>query len=148
MEIREFQKEYIENILQFMKNLQREDPEELPSTRDLLIEKIHAALQHAESVKIFMVFEGSVPVGYFVVISSYSLEFGGRMIEIDEMYVDKPHRQKGYAKQILAFCEIFAKDNGCVSVYLTTTMSNVYARELYRKYGFSDMQRFFHHKQI
>lgn len=148
MEIKEFQKEYIESIIPFMINLQKEDPEELPSTRDLLIEKIHAALQYPESVKIFMVFENGIPVGYFVVIFSYSLEFGGRMIEIDEMYIDKPYRQKGYAKQILGFCDAFAKDNGCVSVYLTTTMSNVYARELYRKYGFSDMQRFFHHKEI
>jgi ribosomal protein S18 acetylase RimI-like enzyme len=136
----------IDIVVGYMQALQKDDPEEMPNNTDTLVKKIQDSFKYPNEVKTFLVEDNGISVGYFVLAFGYSFEFGGRIIMLDEMYVDPSARGKGYAKAMIDFTEQFARDNDCKSVYMVTTQSNEYARNLYRKYGYSDMIRYDHYK--
>lgn len=138
----------IEITVQFMQALQKDDPEEMPNEKEVLVEKVKDSLGRPTEVQTFLLEDQGVVVGYVALAFGYSFEFGGRIIMLDEMYVISEMRGKGYAKSMIDFSEQFGRDHGCKSVYMVTTMSNERARNLYRKYGYSDIVRYDHWKML
>ena len=60
---------------------------------------------------------------------------------IEELVVDENQRGKGFARQLMATFEGWAKKKGAVSVELHVWSNNQTANEFYRRYGFSEKQR-------
>jgi ribosomal protein S18 acetylase RimI-like enzyme len=149
MQIRSINRDDVETVVTFMEELLRDDPEEMPCNREELVRKMDDAIMRPDEVEVFVLSEVDGRLsGYFVLAFCYSFEFGGRYLSIDEMYVVPEFRGRGYAKSMLDFADDYAKEHDCKSVYMVTTNSNERARNLYRKYGFSDMVRYDHYKFI
>jgi GNAT superfamily N-acetyltransferase len=73
--------------------------------------------------------------GYAIIIYFWSNEYGGNVIEIDELYVSPNHRQKGLGK---AFFEwLFKEYENSSGFALQVSKSNQRARKLYEEVGFS-----------
>lgn len=63
-------------------------------------------------------------------------KIGDRIYKIRKMYVNKPHRNKGYGKEILSKLLKIAKSKEAKMVLLETSERMTAAKNLYKKFGF------------
>ncbi len=79
--------------------------------------------------------------GYVVILWGFSLEYGGRVLEIDELFIQTEFRGLGLGKAILAFVEAQAREVGAVLLTLETELENENARTFYGRHGFTELMR-------
>jgi diamine N-acetyltransferase len=92
--------------------------------------------------RVWMLFEGSLPVGYIILTIGFSFEFRGHDAFIDELYIEKDFRRRGYGRQAIAYLEKRAREMGVNAVHLEVDPGNEPAAELYRRTGYKDHNRF------
>jgi ribosomal protein S18 acetylase RimI-like enzyme len=80
---------------------------------------------------------GGVIAGYIVVTYCFSLEFGGRCVLIDELYVRPTFEGRGIARAALDFVEQESRAAGAHALHLEVRMDNERARRLYERAGFT-----------
>jgi GNAT superfamily N-acetyltransferase len=80
-------------------------------------------------------------VGYLIVLYGYSLEYGGRVLELDELFLIPEARALGLGSQILAFVEQQARAIGAAVISLETEHGNETARRFYQKHGYAVLER-------
>jgi len=84
--------------------------------------------------------DGGVAVGYFVLTLGWSLEYGGRDAFVDELYVSPSHRGRGLGRRALDEMGEACRELAVQALHLEVEMDNP-AAELYRKWGFEDHDR-------
>jgi ribosomal protein S18 acetylase RimI-like enzyme len=84
---------------------------------------------------------GYVPVGYVIVLYGFSLEYGGRVLEIDELFIQTEFRGQGLGRTILEFVEAQARTFGAILLTLETESENEKAQSFYGKHGFTKLER-------
>lgn len=77
-------------------------------------------------------------VGYALLVSFWSNEYGGEIVTVDELYVAAPHRGRGLGSGLF---EALSRDRalwpaGAVAQELEVTPGNSRARALYERMGF------------
>lgn len=80
-------------------------------------------------------------VGYVIVLFGFSLEYGGRVLEIDELFIQSEFRGHGLGRSILEFVEAQARKVGAVLLTLETESDNEKAQAFYGKHGFTELER-------
>jgi GNAT superfamily N-acetyltransferase len=85
-------------------------------------------------------FEGKA-AGYVIVLFGFSLEYGGRVLEIDELFIQTESRGHGLGKDILEFVETQARMVGAILLTLETELRNEKAQAFYDKHGFTKLER-------
>ena len=80
-------------------------------------------------------------VGYAVATVGFSLEFGGRFVLLDEIYVDASARGRRFASGLLDAVESYAAERGAPSIRLEVEHSNAAARAIYERRGFTRHER-------
>lgn len=85
--------------------------------------------------------EGEV-AGYVVITFGFSLEFGGRYALVDELYIGEAHRGRGVGTQTLGFVAESCRAFGVSALRLEVERSNIGAHTVYRKFGFTDHDRY------
>jgi GNAT superfamily N-acetyltransferase len=85
-------------------------------------------------------FEGKT-AGYVIVLFGFSLEYGGRVLEIDELFIQTESRGHGLGKDILEFVETQARMVGAILLTLETELRNEKAQAFYGKHGFTKLER-------
>ena len=81
--------------------------------------------------------EGGV-AGYVVLTFGWSLEFHGRFVLLDEIYLKRELRGRGLGQRVLADVEAWAKAEGAATVRLEVNDANTGARRFYERAGFKD----------
>jgi ribosomal protein S18 acetylase RimI-like enzyme len=79
--------------------------------------------------------------GYVVVLYGFSLEYGGRVLEVDELFVSAEFRGHGLGRAILGFVEAQARELGAVVLTLETEPDNENAQAFYGRHGFTKLER-------
>jgi ribosomal protein S18 acetylase RimI-like enzyme len=79
--------------------------------------------------------EGQV-AGYLVVMFGYILEFGGRQLFLDELYIVPAFQRRGIGSAALQFLEEEGRRMGARVLRLEVTRTNSPALNLYLKRGF------------
>ena len=74
--------------------------------------------------------------GYIVLTYAFSLEFGGRVAVIDELYVRPAFQGRGLASAALAFVEGEARARGARALHLEVRLGNERAYGVYERAGF------------
>jgi diamine N-acetyltransferase len=87
-------------------------------------------------------------VGYTILLYGYSLEYGGRVLELDELYLIPEARGLGLGSQILAFVEQQAKAISAVVITLETELENKNAKQFYQKHGYTVLERHILRKKL
>jgi GNAT superfamily N-acetyltransferase len=82
-------------------------------------------------------------VGYFVLTFMHSLERGGRMALLDELFLVPEVRGKGIGKIAMMEAVRLAREAGCLAVGLEVDEDNMRARRLYESAGFTGAGRYF-----
>jgi ribosomal protein S18 acetylase RimI-like enzyme len=80
-------------------------------------------------------------VGVACVSYSWTVERGGMVAWLDELYVVPARREHGVGNELLAQVVATASTAGCRTVELEVETSHARAEHLYRRHGFTDMPR-------
>ena len=81
--------------------------------------------------------------GYLALTWSYSFEYGGRVAEVDELYVAPHFRGRGFGQVALSFAETTCRALEMKALSLEALPDNEGARRLYRRFGFNKVMRNF-----
>jgi GNAT superfamily N-acetyltransferase len=76
------------------------------------------------------------PLGHLVLTRGHSLEFGGRFLLLDELYLVPSARGRGEGRRALAFAAGQARAAGAHALRLEVSRQNHRARETYVRHGF------------
>ncbi len=79
---------------------------------------------------------GSPPLGHLVLTRGHSLEFGGRFLLLDELYLAPALRGRGEGRRALAFAAGHARAVGAGALRLEVSRANARALAAYRRAGF------------
>src|SRR5262245_20908113 len=83
---------------------------------------VHAALAglfHEPSFgSIWLICDGTVPIGYVVLTIGYSIEYRGHDAFVDELYLRESYRGRGWGRRALAFVEQACRDRGVKALHL------------------------------
>lgn len=62
--------------------------------------------------------------------------YAGRTVEVDHVYIEDAHRNKGLGKQFMQWIYEYAKTKGCETVELNTYVQNHASHKFYNNEGF------------
>ena len=77
-------------------------------------------------------------VGYLIAVLLFSLEHGGLMAEVDELFVLPQARSAGIGTQLLSAAEADLAQRGCVRSQLQLATGNSGGRAFYERHGYGE----------
>jgi GNAT superfamily N-acetyltransferase len=84
---------------------------------------------------------GEGALGHLVLTFGFSLEFRGRFVLLDELYVRPELRGKGWGRSAIEFAAKWASEQGAASLRLEVNHANRHAKAVYSRRGFCDDRR-------
>ena len=104
-------------------------------------EKIFAAnfdacLNDSALIEGYVFVEGEKIIGYGMIAKSFSTEFGGECIWIEDIFIEKNFRGKGFGTRFLNFVREKYPDK---NLGLEVESDNVKAVAAYKKFGFKEL---------
>ncbi len=97
-----------------------------------------------ENAQFFLKFENDVPVGFAQCQLRYDYVEGTKTTPVsylEGIFVKEGNRSKGYAKQLLAACEAWAKDNGCREFASDCEIDNTGSFYFHKAMNFTEANR-------
>ncbi|MGC4073574.1 MAG: GNAT family N-acetyltransferase [Nibricoccus sp.] len=76
--------------------------------------------------------------GHLVLTFGFSLEFQGRFVLLDEIFVSAPMRGRGYGKEAIELAARWTREHGVAALRLEMTRANEHARAVYLGRNFKD----------
>jgi len=144
---REFQSADSEAIAALIKRLYLEDPEEKLISNEKISRTFRELRDHPCKGVIFVVELKGEIAGYALLLNIWSNEFGGNIVNIDELYVKKEFREKGIATNFITYLAT-SKFHNAVALSLETTPSNKKARSLYERLCFKQNKNTFFIREL
>jgi len=89
----------------------------------------------------WMIKAGDTPCGYVVLAHGWSIEYGGLVSVVDELFVSPDHRGAGIGRRTLALVRREARRLGARRLFLEVESYNRRAKSLYAREGFTDTRR-------
>lgn len=87
-----------------------------------------------------LAYEGEKAVGLINAFEGFSTFANEPLINIHDVVVEKEHRGRGIAQQLLSVIEEIAKARGCCKLTLEVLSGNQLAKASYEKFGFEQYQ--------
>ena len=72
---------------------------------------------------------------------TFQYEIKGTTAKINYLGVQKKHRNKGIATQLLQHCELWSKENACTEFASDCEISNAESYVFHMKFGFQEANR-------
>ncbi|MFT5872831.1 MAG: ribosomal protein S18 acetylase RimI-like enzyme [Clostridium sp.] len=137
--------------LDFMELVRKEHPYwdnlKFPS-EDEMREVFNQAISSPNDIKIFIIEHDNIIMGYANTWDVYSVWTMGKSLIIDDLYICKEFRNKGYGKRVMNYLIDYAKSNVFKRIQLSAEKDNIIAQTLYKKLGFDDEDMVFFMKRI
>ncbi len=124
----------------FMRQLREDDPEEGPFDEPRCRASMKRLLAEPAFGRAWLIEDAGETAGYVVLTLGYSIEFGGILAFVDELFIARPHRRRGIGTRALKLVTTEAKSLGIAVLALEVTRSNVSAKRVYAKAGFVDRE--------
>jgi len=102
---------------------------------------IRALLEGSPLGRISLLKVGKETAGYCAECFTMSLEFGGVVTIVDDLYVKPAFRARGLGSAVLKVIEEDARARGSVQLFLEVELANPRARRLYERHGFAVRER-------
>jgi GNAT superfamily N-acetyltransferase len=134
MQHRPFQSNDQAEVRAMIHELHLEGPEGLSSDEkiDRTFEQLN---KHPDQGCIRIIMMDGKTVGYSILINFWSNEYGGIILDIDELFIKKEFRGKGLATGFIENLKA-TRFKDCVALSLGTYPGNEKARALYTRLGF------------
>jgi ribosomal protein S18 acetylase RimI-like enzyme len=114
---------------------------EIPIDRADLAFAAEGILRVPERGFVLLAVDGDRAEGVACVSYSWTVERGGMVAWLDELYVAPARREHGIGNALLERVIATAGADGCRTVELEVETSHARAEHLYRRHGFTDMPR-------
>jgi ribosomal protein S18 acetylase RimI-like enzyme len=114
---------------------------DIPISRADLSFAAEGVLRVPERGFILLAVDQGASVGVASVALSWTVERGGMVAWLDDLYVVPAMREHGLGNELLARVIAAATAAGCRAVELEVETSHARAEHLYRRHGFADMPR-------
>lgn len=89
----------------------------------------------------WLVEQGGRPVGYVVLVMAWSIEYGGRIGVVDEIFITAPCRGRGLGVAALRGVISAARRLNVRRLFLEVESYNAGAKRFYKRLGFLDTRR-------
>jgi GNAT superfamily N-acetyltransferase len=113
----------------------------IPLAPKLLVEAVHGALEDDGRALILVARVDDQPVGLAYLSFQWTLERGGRVLWLEELYVLPELRGRGIGAQLLRATLDVARARACLAVELEVEASHARASNLYARAGFRPLDR-------
>ena len=123
-----------------MRQLREDDPEEGPFDEARCVPAILRLIENPNLGRAWIIHFEGVVAGYTVLTLGYSVEFGGVIAFVDELFVARGLRGKGIGTRVLQLVTDEARKLDVMMLALEVTRSNESAKRLYRSVGFVDRE--------
>ncbi|WP_252315895.1 GNAT family N-acetyltransferase [Sinobaca sp. H24] len=111
----------------------------LDNAYELLVNSIHLTLEEGSNAHLFVADVDGAILGAAFMNISISLDKGGKYIWLNDLFVDKNHRNRGIAKKMLLKIIYWAENNELKGIELETGINNEATKALYNSLGFYDV---------
>lgn len=111
--------------------------EEISLSADIREKSVERLLNDETLGEVWLIRRSDRLIGYIVVCFGYSIEFGGREVVIDELYIEAPERGMGVGAEVLGKLKELVRAHDVVAIQLEVGQLNDRAKSLYVKSGFS-----------
>ena len=111
--------------------------EEISLSADIREKSVKRLLNDGTLGEAWLIKKSDHLIGYIVVYFGYSIEFGGREVVIDELYIEAPERGMGVGAEVLGRLKELMRAHDVLAIQLEVGQQNVRAKSLYVKSGFS-----------
>lgn len=111
----------------------------LDNAYELLVNSIHLTLEEGSNAHLFVADVDGAILGAAFMNISISLDKGGKYIWLNDLFVDKNHRNRGIAKKMLLKIIYWAENNDLKGIELETGINNEATKALYNSLGFYDV---------
>ncbi len=96
------------------------------------------------NTQFFLKFENDIPVGFAQCRLRYDYVEGTKTTPVgylEGIYIKEGYRNKGYAKELLAACEVWVKDKGCREFASDCEIDNAGSFHFHKAMGFTEANR-------
>jgi len=131
---RDFEERDFGELREMVFCLYNEDPEGLAISDEKIAGTIRESEEFPEKLRIVMICADEKVIGYCLMVFYWSNEYGGDILNIDELYIRKEYRNAGIASDFIRR-QTRAYEN-VVAVAVEATPSNDAAGRLYSRLGF------------
>lgn len=114
---------------------------DIPIARRDLAFAAEGILRVRERGFILLAVDPARAVGVACVSFSWTVERGGMVAWLDELYVIPDRREHGIGNELLGRVIAAAGEAGCPTIELEVETSHARAEHLYRRHGFTDLPR-------
>ena len=112
-----------------------------PLNRRRAAEAFAALLADERLGHIWLVVKDSQAVGHLVVTLCFSMEYGGIIAFVDDLFVRRPFRRFGLGTAALKEAQAFCASRGVRAMFVETGHDNAAALAVYRRVGFVNTDR-------
>jgi ribosomal protein S18 acetylase RimI-like enzyme len=115
--------------------------EGLPYDRGVVRDALGPLLSRGPWGRVWTLHQEGAAIGYVALTLGYSLELGGVVAIVDELYIRPAYRWRGAGRRALDHVADAARDLGARALLLEVSRTNAGAQALYREAGFQDTGR-------
>ena len=132
---RKFKKTDDKVVAKLIQNLYQEDPDGKAISPAKIKNTFGSLTKHPDRGTVLVFEHKKEIIGYAILINFWSNEFGGNIVDIDELYIKKEFRSQGIGTNFVRYL-VKGKVGRPVALRLEVTPSNTRARKLYKSLGF------------
>jgi len=113
----------------------------IPLAPDLLAQAVDGALLDDGRALVLLARQAKQTVGIAYLSFQWTLERGGAVAWLEELYVLPPQRERGIGQRLLDAAILLARGRRCLAMELEVEASHARAANLYARAGFSVLDR-------
>ncbi|MGB3294354.1 MAG: GNAT family N-acetyltransferase [Phormidesmis sp.] len=117
-----------------------EQSSDLAAARHFLQERLEA-----KDSAIFLAVENARAIGFAQLYPSFSSVAMKRIWILNDLFVERSHRNQGIARLLMNAAKNHARDTGAIRINLSTQTGNAAAQSLYESLGYKKDSAFYHY---
>jgi GNAT superfamily N-acetyltransferase len=111
--------------------------DDVAADRDNINQAVDLVFSQPDLAEIHLLYEGDKVAGYFILVPSFGIEYGGLYVTLDELFVREPFRRRGLGRRILNFVLDRCREQGWLVVEAMAFQENETAQYFYGSHGFT-----------
>lgn len=127
-------------VVSMIQDFYNDDPAGKSKTEEQIFKSFEAFENHPDYGSITVFIDDNRIVGYCIIVNFYSNEYGGLILNIDELYIIPEFRGRGISTDFVKYLK-GKKDLAFVAMELEVLPYNSRALKLYEKLGFVKSDR-------